>query len=343
MPGNYVIFDAVCSEDTKAGEHDPNIFLYRYQNGVRAESISGFSDVKRRLEHILSEKAHMTEELTRILSFDRQLLQKILDYLFTHTGEVAALDIPQQPTLYVWADVLVDEDIREKQVLGSVGVDTEDYTVEDLTAVASYLTNLLVLSPPAEMLDDAIGKCELILDAAKLTQAFQPTAELEDRINLLKKKLERLYEQRVLLEEEYADEETGSEPEAAERSIDTLPEMTTSGKLYPYSTLYLMGSEQEYTGPDMLKHISVDDPELTTMSFANLSTVIVELDTFVNDLQAGCSVIGLVETYIGSLFPKEGLTVTFKKLPGVKYKRNVENLMHEEVLLIRKRGYRVDI
>ena len=51
--------------------------------------------------------------------------------------------------------------------------------------------------------------------------------------------------------------------------------------------------------------------------------------------------LGLVETYRGSLFPGKGLTVEFRKLAGVKHKRNVEKLLHEETLRIRKRGYQV--
>jgi hypothetical protein len=91
----------------------------------------------------------------------------------------------------------------------------------------------------------------------------------------------------------------------------------------------------------MLKHISIDDPELTTLGFANLDLLVVELDTFIGDLETGGSILGLVETYIGPVFPGKGLTVRFRKLPGMKYKRNIEKLMHEEVLRIRKHGYSV--
>ncbi len=91
----------------------------------------------------------------------------------------------------------------------------------------------------------------------------------------------------------------------------------------------------------MLKTISIDDPELSTMSFANLSTLIVEMSTFTQDLELGSSILGLVETYVGSIFPGKGLNIRFRKAPGIKYKRNVEKLMHEEVLQIRKRGYRI--
>jgi hypothetical protein len=341
MPGNHLVFDAFSIEEVTPEHYDPTIYSYRYQNGIRAESISGFTDIKRRLEHLLIEKPYTTEQLARELSFDRQLLQKILDYLFTHTGEVAALDIPQQPTLYIWADREVAENIKTKLTLGAIGVDTDDYTLEDLTAVASYLTNLLVINPSIELLDDAIDKCRLMLDAAKLAQAFQPNVDLENRISLLKKKYDQLCERRNRETERWAVEESDEELVLPDPDVDALPDIAQTRKLYPYQTLYLLGSGQNYTGPDMLKHMSIDDPELTTLSFANLSLLVIELDTFVEDLESGSSVLGLVETYLGAVFPSKGLTVKFRKLPGMKYKRNVENLMHEEILRIRKRGYHV--
>ncbi|MBN1685024.1 MAG: hypothetical protein JW852_00135 [Spirochaetales bacterium] len=342
MPGNHLVFDAFSASEIAPDQYDPNIYAYRYRNGVRAESISGFADVKRRLEHLLMEKPYTTEQLSRELSFDRPLLQKILDYLFTHTGEIAALDIPHQSTLYIWANREVAENIRTKFGLGAVGVDTDDYTAEDITAIASYLTNLLVLHPSIELLDDAIDKCRMMLDAARLSQAFQPSAELENRISLLKKKYGELCERREAEMAKWAREETDDDqPAEADASIDLLPDPGQAGKLYPYSTLYLLGSGQNYSGPEMLKHISVDDPELSTMSFANLSLLVVELDTFTEDLETGRSVLGLVETYLSSFFPGKGLTVKFRRITGVRHKRHVERLLHEEVLRIRKRGYHV--
>lgn len=353
MPGQRLIFEAFNVDDTAPDTHDSSIYTYRYQNGVRAESISGFSDLRRRLEHVLMEKAYTSEELSRQLSFDRQLLQKILDYLFTYTGEVAALDIPQQPTVYTWADRVADESVREKVALAEIAVYTDDYNVGDLTAIAAYLTNLLVINPPLELIDDTMHKCQHILDAAKLAQAFRPSADLDNRVALIKKKYELLDELRdrvaasIELEdtaENRVDDSAGGpsqEPESANPDMDALPEMEHGGKLYPYETLFLLGSGQNYTGPEMLKTISIDDPELSTMSFANLSTLIVEMSTFTQDLELGSSILGLVETYVGSIFPGKGLNIRFRKAPGIKYKRNVEKLMHEEVLQIRKRGYRI--
>jgi hypothetical protein len=342
MPGNHLVFDAINIAEVTPESYDPTIYAYRYRNGVRAESIGGFADVKRRLQHILAENPRTTEQLARALSFDRQLLQKILDYLFTHTGEIAALDVPEQPTLYIWADREVAENIRTKLILGAVDVDTDDYTIEDLTAISSYLTNLLVINPSIEVLDDAIDKCRLMLDAAKLAQAFQPNTDLENRIELLKKKYDQLCERREEEVARWAPSEESEQEISIDPDFDALPDMLGESKLYPHGTLYLMGSGQDYTGPEMMKHISIDDPELTTLSFANLDRLIVELDTFTEDLESGRSVLGLVETYIGSVFPDKGMTVQFRRLPGAKYKRNVEKLMHEEVLRIRRRGYRVE-
>lgn len=341
MPGSHLEFDAFNLSDVTPEQYDPTIYSYRYNNGVRAESIGGFTDIKRRLEHIISEKPRTTEQLSRELSFDRQLLQKILDYLFTHTGEVAALDIPEQATLYIWADRRVAENIQAKLALGGVGVDTDDYTLDDITAISSYLTTLLVLNPSIDMLDDAIDNCRLMLDAAKLSQAFQPNVELENRIALLKRKYDVLCERREGEMERWAADEEEEEVTSPDLDMDALPETMGTSKLYPYGTLYLLGTGETYNGPEMLKHISIDDPELTTLSFANLDLLVVELDTFIGDLESGGSVLGLVETYIGPVFPGKGLTVRFRKLPGTKYKRNVEKLMHEEILRIRKRGYSV--
>jgi len=341
MPGNHLEFDAVNLSDVAPVHYDPTIYAYRYNNGVRAESIGGFTDIKRRLQHILSEKPRTTEQLSRELSFDRQLLQKILDYLFTHTGDVAALDIPEQATLYIWADREVAENIRAKLTLGAIGVYTDDYSLDDLTAISSYLTTLLVLSPSIDILDAAIDKCRLLLDAARLTQAFQPNADLENRITLLKRKYNELCERREGEMERWAPEEEAEEAAAPGPDVDALPDTMGGSKLYPYGTLYLLGSGQNYEGPEMLKHISIDDPELTTLSFANLDLLVVELDTFVGDLMSGGSILGLVETYVGPVFPGKGLTVKFRRLAGMKYKRDIEKLMHEEILRIRKHGYSV--
>ena len=346
MPGNHLVFNAYNAEDVAPENYAPNVYTYRYRNGFRAELIGGFNDVKTRLEPLLAGNPHTIEQLARKLSFDRQLLQKILDFLFTHTGDIAALEILEQPTLYIWADRQVTPATRDKITLGAVEVDTDDYTAENLTAIASYLTILAVLNPPIELIDDAIEKCLVILDAAKLSQAFIPNAEIEHRVALLQRKHELLWELRSREAEKWAAEEEveeeveeGDEPFG--QSIDELPDTAPAGKLYPYGTLYLLGSGQSYTGPELKKTRCIDDPELTTLSFANLSLLVIELDTFLEDLQAGRSILGVVETYLGTLFPSSGLTVRFRKIPGAKYKRNVERLMHEEILNIRKRGYAV--
>jgi|APSaa5957512622_1039677.scaffolds.fasta_scaffold100391_1 hypothetical protein len=139
MANSHLIFDAFSLEEITPENYDSSIYAYRFRNGIRAESISGFADVKSQLEQLLGEKPLTTEELAHELHFDRHLLQKILDYLFTHTGEVAALDIPQKSTLYIWADIVIAENIREQFALASVGIDTENYSAEDVTAITSYI------------------------------------------------------------------------------------------------------------------------------------------------------------------------------------------------------------
>ena len=343
MSGNHLIFDAVNASEIAPEGYDSSIYSYRYRNGIRAESIGGFTDAKRRLEQLLRIQPYTTEQLARELTFDRQLLQKILDYLFTHTGEVAALDIPQQSTLYIWADIEVAENIRSRFALNSVDITTDDYNADDVTAIASYLTNLLVLKPSVGILDDAIDKCRLLLDAARLAQAFQPSPELVDRISLLRKKYEQLVARR---EQEYdrwsRDEEDEEDAgQTTEPEIDILPETSSAIRIYPFSVLYLLGSSYSYTGPEIRKHMCIDDPELAVTQFDNLKTVVIEMDTFIADLESGCSILGVVETFTGSIFNGKELSLQFRRLSGAKYKRNIERLMHEEVLRIRERGYRI--
>ena len=64
-----------------------------------------------------------------------------------------------------------------------------------------------------------------------------------------------------------------------------------------------------YNGPEVMKHINVDDPELSTFDFSVLHNVVVEMDTFVQDLQNGVSILGIIETLAGSVFPSEDTPV----------------------------------
>ncbi len=344
MAGDHLIFDAYNIERIVPDHYDPNIYSYRYRNGVRAESISGFADIRRRLEHLLRDRPYTTEQLSRELPFDRHFLQKILDYLFTHTGEVAALDIPEQNTLYIWADVEAAEGIRAKLVLGSVDIHTDDYSAEDITGITSYLTNLLVLNPSVELLDNAIDKCRLLLDAARLAQAFQPSADVENRIVLLKKKHDQLVERREREVERWThddDDDEEVDPYPPEPGMDVLPDVPSFANRYAFGTLYLLGSRYAYSGPEPHKHMCIDHPELTTMDFTDLKSLVIEMDTFTKDLDEGRSILGSIEPCLGSVFPGTGMQILFRKLPGMKYKRATEKLMHQEALLIRQRGYRI--
>ena len=195
-----------------------------------------------------------------------------------------------------------------------------------------------------DILDGAIDKCRLLLDAARLSQAFQPNVDLENRIVLLKKKHDALLNRRELEVERWTsqNEEQDDAFEDHMDEVDILPSSGNTTKKYPFSALYLLGSTYRYNGPEMMKHMNIDDPELTTFDFSALRQVVVELDTFLKDLEDGCSVLGIVETFAGSIFPDSGMTIRFRKLPGTKYKRQAERLLHEEILLIRKHGYKVN-
>ena len=344
MAHTHLVFDAINIKDDSPAEYDASIYGYRYKNGIRAESIGGFTDLKNRLESLLCQKPYTIERLARELAFDRQLLQKVLDYLFTHTGEVAALDLPEQSTLYVWSGADVAEKILDQFTLGSVDIDTDDYTPDDVTKIAAYLTNLLALRPSLDVLDDAIDKCRLLLDAARLAQAFQPNTDLENRIVLLKKKHDQLLECREIEVEKWNREEADDEDPFTDDSVvvDTLPDATTKTKRYPFTILYLLGSAHEYHGPERMKYINVDDPELSTFDFSSLRQVVVEMDSFIEDLEKGVSILGIVQTLAGSIFPDTGVDFRFRKMSRTKYKRQVENLLHDEILQIRRHGYMVN-
>lgn len=342
MAGSHLIFDSYSLQEIVPDHYDPSIYSYRYRNGVRAESISGFADIKRRLEHMLKERPRTTEQLARELSFNRHFLQKILDYLFTHTGEVAALDIARQSTLYIWADAEAAEGIRTKFALGSVDIHTDDYAAEDIAAITSYLTNLLVLNPSVEMLDSAIEKCRLLLDAARLSQAFQPSGDIENRIVILKKKHDQLVERREREVERWTREDAVEEDSPAPAmELDVLPESPKAPTKYAFDTLYLLGSRYTYNGPDRFKRMCIDAPEFITMDFTDLTSLVVEMDTFVTDLEEGRGILRTIETFIGAVLPGEGMRILFRKIEGMKYNRTIERLMHKEVLLIRQRGYHV--
>ena len=99
-----IVFNAIHAEEIAPANYDSRIFSYRYQNGLRADRLEGFPYIRRQVEMALRERPATAEQLSAQLKIDLRKLQKILDYLFTHSGEIAAFDMPRKSTFYFWAD-----------------------------------------------------------------------------------------------------------------------------------------------------------------------------------------------------------------------------------------------
>ena len=187
-----IIFSGINVEEISPVHYDSTIFTYRYQNGQNADKIGGFQEIRMRLQNLLRRQPMTSEDLSRKLSIEHSRLQRVLDYLYTHTAEIAALDMMGKHTCYIWADARVAENIRTRFSIGAIEIDQNKYTAEDITSIATYLTNLLVLKPSIQSLEEVIEKTELLLDKATMLKKLQPGPDIENRVELLQEKLQQL-------------------------------------------------------------------------------------------------------------------------------------------------------
>ena len=104
----------ISGEEHSPAHYDPAVFASRYQNGQDADMIDGFHEIRQRLQETLRERPLTSEELSEKLRIDYSTLQRILDHLYTHTAEIATVDMVGKRTCYIWADTKVLREVIEK-------------------------------------------------------------------------------------------------------------------------------------------------------------------------------------------------------------------------------------
>ena len=366
-----IVFDAYSIEDIVPPEYDQETFYYRYKNGAGAENLADFADMRRALEPLLREGPRTANELARALGAKPSRLIQVLDYLFAHTGEVAALEVPDRATYYIWADAQVAQQMRTHFAVGSVRFESESISPEDLPVLTSYLTNLLVLRPSVETLDKTIDKTQRLLDAYRIKQAIEGTTDDEGRIALLREKLQQLRERRRVEWERWSTEDPGgavdgsgagalgdgadaagaAAPADGAVGTESAPEARESRRrrggaakesgVYPFKSLYLLGTNYNYSGPEKEKRFCWRDSALRRRSFPNLSRIIVELDTFFDDVANGMSVQEKIEELRRGLFPDHKLEIVYRRVPGISYPKKIAKRLHDQTVALIERGYKV--
>ncbi|MFP4483320.1 MAG: hypothetical protein ACLFO1_00550 [Spirochaetaceae bacterium] len=375
-----IVFDAYSIEDIVPPEYDQEAFYYRYKNGAGAENPADFADMRRALEPLLREGPRTANELARALGAKPSRLIQVLDYLFAHTGEVAALEVPNRDTYYIWADAQVAQQMRTRFAVGSVHFESESISPEDLPVLTSYLTNLLVLRPSVETLDKTIDKTQRLLDAYRIKQAIEGTKDDEGRIALLREKLEQLRERRRVEWERWSTEGggdetggssgregaaaaagtyTGTDARAnvrANAATDARAGAPTNagegrgrrgkaaegrGGVYPFTSLYLLGTSYNYSGPEKEKRFCWRDSALRKRSFPNLTRIFVELDTFFDDVANGMAVHEKIQELRRGLFPDHKLEIVYRRVPGLTYPKKIARRLHDETVALIERGYKV--
>jgi hypothetical protein len=348
MSDKLLVFDAVSIREIAPEPYDPNIYGYRYTNGARANLLAGFPQVSSEIQRILTREPRTAASLSREIGVDLKSMQRMLDYLFTHAGDIAALELPGRPTLYIWAGVEVAEDIRSQMHSRGLSIDTRNLSSEDISALSAYITNLITLNPPVGILNTAIEKCITLLDSAKVLHSIKGGADLARRVALLEAKLHELVRRRDSdLSRWSIPTESNATllPDDGEHTSVILGSLKVEKKRkrerYPFMTVYLLGPSYNYTGPDADKRFCADDPILTRTDFHALKKLVIELDTFAQEIESGTDIIALIERHIGGVFPGNKLVTVFRKIPSLTYSHRTERRLHKLVLEIRKRGYQV--
>lgn len=334
----FLTFDPISIREVVPEPYDPHIYGYRYANGSGAERSAGFINIKRKLNQLFTQETRTADSLSRELQIELKALQQILDYLFTHAGEVAALELPGKETLYIWAGVEVAAEIRARLQISGLSIDTADLTSRDISAISAYITNLISLRPSIEIFDIAIEKCCKLLDDAKVLRSIKGGRELDQRATIFERKLADLKRRRNAELVRWSLSAKGAErPIEAHKASSTKP----SGEIrYPFLTAYLLGNSYHYSGPEADKRFHANDPTLTLWDFSELRKLVIEIDSFVEEIESALKLLDIADQHIGSVFPAE-LTVLFRKIPGLIYPRKTERRMHQQVVGIRKRGYQV--
>ena len=346
-PSSKVVFSSISAEEIAPPHYDSKIFSYRYKNGARADDLEEFSYIRAQIEQTLRKAPSTAESLSAQLNIDLSKTQRILDYLFTHSGEVAAFDMPQRKTFYFWAEAQAIEETRGKLALGELTVDPEHLTPDDITAINSYLTNLLILKPSVLMLDEAIENTRESLDLAKTLLKLQPESDTQLRVLLLERKLEQLISRREQESARWGDTQSDApspaiSPEPEREVMEPKPEEHAPAKpKYPFETAYLLGRLYNYTGPERDKRFNVESKNLAQYDFSGVRKVVIELDTFVHELENAENISHFVDLYRGSIFRNPSINIVFRRVSSIKYKPKVARRLHREVVSILDRGWQI--
>lgn len=356
---SQIVFDAYSIADIVPPKYDRQTFYYRYRNGANAQRLREFAETKARLEPLLKKSPRTMVELAQTLEIVPPLLLQILDYLFTHTAEIAALEIPARDTFYIWADAEIAEQIRSDFALGAIGFDSESIQPEDVPELAAYITNLLVLRPAVETLDATIAKTQRLCDAWRIKHSMAPTFETERNIAILEEKMRQLREHRDAEVARWGPPSSTKPPEqpggrsggsdgartGAGSASGTGNGPSTSAESGPpkylFRTLYILGSRYNYTGPEGEKRMCWRDASLRTMDFAKVTKAVIEIDTFFEDVAEGQSIGNLVESQVKPVLKSSKLEIVFRRVPGISYPRKIGKRLHQETVALLERGYRV--
>lgn len=110
---------------------------------------------------------------------------------------------------------------------------------------------------------------------------------------------------------------------------------------YPSKIVHLIGSSYNYSGPDKDLRINASSNALNQFNFYNVTKLVVEIDTFNEELEEGRSIVDLIDLYRRCYFENESLEVVFRKIPGLKYKPKIARRHHNDIVKALERGWQV--
>ena len=356
---SQIVFDIYSINDIVPPSYDPQTFFVRYTNGANANNVRGYHQAKDIIEPLLKSAPRTLDELLSHVRVSRPDLSRILDYLFTCTAEIAALEVPGRDTFYIWADAEIAEQMRSQFALGAVSFDSAHLLPEDVPQLTAYITNLLVLRPAIEVLDATIEKTQKLYDAFRIKQSMAPDDRTDRNIMMLAEKLRQLRERREAEVSRWTRSTSGGQADslAADATEPTghrhdyaAPQAGETGGAsggtetlseYPWDTVYVLGSGYNYQGPEREKRICWRDREMRSYDFARVTRVVVEMDTFADDLAEGHTIVDLVESYVRPQMHGSRVEFVFRRVPGITYTKKIGKRLHKQTLDLLERGFKV--
>ncbi len=325
------------AEEMATEDYSPDLFLYRYNNGKKAENLPELDYYIREIKNLLknSKMPKTIEQLSNELDIRPRLVQMVIDYLVAHTGEVAALDLNKRFSHYLWADVVLAEEIRKKFTVGSVYINPRKYTKEDIAAVAAYITSMLLMKPSINKLNKMVSKMEKMITICKLASKFQPHVDYSIKLGLLEKKLELLKKRRDQEIMKWEKPGKAKEKEKKKKSVSEPVKKKYYGKI-----VYLLGSDFSYKGADKEERFNLGDERLLEYDFNKVTKLVVEIDSFNIELTKDKNFhIGDHIKKLKKYFKNINLQIVYRKVKKLRYPtKTLEKRFHKEVMDIINAG-----